>query len=86
MAVHTDCTANLYALAAKLNFSYTTNQLCTDELIHTAQLNFCTDFFGLLCKNPYRFFVRFDLQKSAVVAKINSVRCTVDSNFYTACY
>jgi hypothetical protein len=85
MAVRTDCTADPYDLAAELNFSYAANQFRTDELIHTAQLNFRTDLFELLCKNPYRFFVRFDLQKLTVVAKINSVRCTVDSNFYTAC-
>jgi hypothetical protein len=39
MAVRTNCTADPYGLAVELNFSYATNQLCTDELIHTAQLN-----------------------------------------------
>jgi hypothetical protein len=40
VAVRTDCTIDLYGLAAKLNFPYVANQFRTDELIRTTQLNF----------------------------------------------
>jgi hypothetical protein len=89
MAVRTDCTADPYGLAAKLNFPYAANQFRTDELIRTTQLNFwaaelnCrTTKKGCCVKIRTDFSVRFDLQKStAAAAKINSVRCTTDSNF-----
>ena len=63
MAIRTDCTADLYGLAAKLNFPYVANQFRTDELICTTQLNFWATELNcriaekrLLCKNPYGFF------------------------------
>jgi hypothetical protein len=83
MVVRMDCTVDPYGLAAELNFSYAANQFRMDELIHTTQLNFRTDFSGPLCKNPYGFSVRFDLQKSAAVAKIDSVRCTADYSSFS---